>query len=350
MMSGFPSGAKAIWTWSTGRTPRTTAGRSSTCARSCPRRGSPAARGAARPCARRVGSTAIPVAADRRPGDGRRGARRHLHRRLPGPRTTAGSSAEQYLDRHAARHAAPADVRQQVDRRAAVCAVLADRGRSTSRRPLDDLHPRVRRERLPRRDRAQPARHAFGHRASPRSTSTRPPRCGSSSRSSAGRRGPRPICPHSLYECLATLAAERAHGGPFEYRSCETDVLGWVCERASGVRMPDLLAEPDLGDRCGRARHGRRRSTRPAPSATTAGSRGCLRDLGRFGQMLADDGVVRATAWSTTAGHPRVVDPRHARAAPPTRGRHSASSKTTPGCPAACTATSSGCRTQATRS
>ena len=33
------------------------------------------------------------------------------------------------------------------------------------------------------------------------------------------------------------LVAAREHGGAFEYRSCETDVLGWVCERAAGRRM-----------------------------------------------------------------------------------------------------------------
>src|SRR5271165_1930816 len=38
----------------------------------------------------------------------------------------------------------------------------------------------------------------------------------------------------SMYEYLTTLVRDREHGGPFSYRSCETDVLGWVCERAAG--------------------------------------------------------------------------------------------------------------------
>ena len=33
------------------------------------------------------------------------------------------------------------------------------------------------------------------------------------------------------------------HGGPFAYRSCETDVVGWACERAAGARMPELLSD-----------------------------------------------------------------------------------------------------------
>ena len=28
------------------------------------------------------------------------------------------------------------------------------------------------------------------------------------------------------------------HGGPFVYRSADTDMLGWVCERAAGTRWP----------------------------------------------------------------------------------------------------------------
>src|SRR6185503_12650256 len=46
----------------------------------------------------------------------------------------------------------------------------------------------------------------------------------------------------SLYGYLPRLRRLRPHGGVFEYRSCETDVLGWVCERAAGERMPELLS------------------------------------------------------------------------------------------------------------
>lgn len=50
--------------------------------------------------------------------------------------------------------------------------------------------------------------------------------------------------PPTLYGFLAGLRRKRPHHGPFEYRSCESDMLGWVCEAASGRRMTDLL--PDL--------------------------------------------------------------------------------------------------------
>ena len=40
--------------------------------------------------------------------------------------------------------------------------------------------------------------------------------------------------PRGLYPFLTTLRAEAPHGTRFLYRSSETDVLGWVCERAAG--------------------------------------------------------------------------------------------------------------------
>jgi CubicO group peptidase (beta-lactamase class C family) len=48
---------------------------------------------------------------------------------------------------------------------------------------------------------------------------------------------------HGMYAYLTTLKDREEHGGVFNYRSCETDVLGWVCERAAGMRMADLISE-----------------------------------------------------------------------------------------------------------
>ena len=97
--------------------------------------------------------------------------------------------------------------------------------------------------------------------------------------------------PRGLYPFLTTLPQEAPHGSRFLYRSAETDALGWVCERASGSRMSDLVsslvwapmgAECDaefLCDTLGTAVH-------DGGMATTA------RDLLRFGQMLLDGGAI----------------------------------------------------------
>lgn len=95
--------------------------------------------------------------------------------------------------------------------------------------------------------------------------------------------------PTSMYEYLASLSADHPHGRGFDYRSCETDVLGWLCERVSGVRMPELLSdvlwarigtEEDLDaavDRAGAVFH-------------DGGLAATLRDTARFGQLLLDEG------------------------------------------------------------
>lgn len=49
--------------------------------------------------------------------------------------------------------------------------------------------------------------------------------------------------PRSIYEYLPTLERHHDHGEEFKYRSCETLVLGWACERAAGRRMADLISE-----------------------------------------------------------------------------------------------------------
>lgn len=97
--------------------------------------------------------------------------------------------------------------------------------------------------------------------------------------------------PRGLYPFLVTLRREVPHGSRFLYRSCETDALGWVCERAGHARMADLIstlvwapmgAERDaeiICDTLGTAVH-------DGGLAVTA------RDLLRFGQLLLDGGAV----------------------------------------------------------
>ena len=94
-----------------------------------------------------------------------------------------------------------------------------------------------------------------------------------------------------LYAYLTSLSAQGPHGGPFVYRSADTDVLGWVCERAAGVRMADLVstliwapmgAEYDAEITCdglGSAVH-------------DGGVSATARDVARFGNMLLHDGRV----------------------------------------------------------
>lgn len=52
-----------------------------------------------------------------------------------------------------------------------------------------------------------------------------------------------PWVPEGMYPFLTTLRAERPHGEGFRYRSCESDVLGWVCEGATGQSFNTLLSD-----------------------------------------------------------------------------------------------------------
>jgi CubicO group peptidase (beta-lactamase class C family) len=99
-----------------------------------------------------------------------------------------------------------------------------------------------------------------------------------------------PLIPHTMYDFLLTLQAKRPHGGPFEYRSGETDVLGWVCEAAAGERMPELMSRV-LWSRLG-AEHDAVIAVDSAGSGMfDGGICATLRDLARFGAMLADRGT-----------------------------------------------------------
>jgi len=116
--------------------------------------------------------------------------------------------------------------------------------------------------------------------------------------------------PRGLYRFLATLQAEAPHGERFLYRSAESDVLGWVCERAVSRPMAALMseliwvpmgAEHDavlLHDGLGTAIH-------------DGGLCATARDTARFGQMLLDGGLVPDGA----GGSRRVVPPQWLRRA-----------------------------------
>lgn len=131
--------------------------------------------------------------------------------------------------------------------------------------------------------------------------------------------------PASIYDFLLTLRQGSPHGGPFAYRSCETDVLGWACERAAGARMPELLADL-IWSRLGAEHDADISLDRAGGTVHDGGMSTALRDLARFGQMLADGGRSLAgeqvlPAWwlgDTLAGDPGS---REAFAASPTDTR-----------------------------
>ncbi len=113
-----------------------------------------------------------------------------------------------------------------------------------------------------------------------------------------------------MYAFLASMSAVGPHGGSFVYRSADTDMLGWVCERASGVRMADLIS--DLIWRPIGAEYDAEITCDGVGSAIhDGGMSATARDIARFGQMLLDDGYaagrpVVLNKWLTQS---RTIDP-----------------------------------------
>ena len=97
--------------------------------------------------------------------------------------------------------------------------------------------------------------------------------------------------PRSMYGYLTTLTQAREHGGVFEYRSCETDVLGWVCERAAGTRMANLIADRVWGP-IGAEHDAEITCDGVGTAVHDGGMCATARDVARFGMMLLADGEV----------------------------------------------------------
>lgn len=97
--------------------------------------------------------------------------------------------------------------------------------------------------------------------------------------------------PKSVRDLIVTLEAERPHGEHFQYRSIDTDVLGWMCERVGGAPLAELVST-EIWSKIGAEFDGNFTIDRQGAALADGGFNGSLRDLGRFGQMYLDKGIV----------------------------------------------------------
>jgi CubicO group peptidase (beta-lactamase class C family) len=104
--------------------------------------------------------------------------------------------------------------------------------------------------------------------------------------------------PGDLHSFFATLdVASEPHGGPFSYVSANTDLMGWVLERASGQDFATLLSE-SLWQPMGAEADAAVTVDRKGAPRVTGGICSTARDFARLGHLVAQGGAgVVPAAW-----------------------------------------------------
>ena len=128
-------------------------------------------------------------------------------------------------------------------------------------------------------------------------------------RQASGWNPPQPeVQADDLRSFLSRLQPQGAHGGAFKYVSPNTDLLGWIIERVSGVAFASLLSN-ELWQPMGAEHDGYVTVDRLGAPRVAGGICVTLRDLARLGQTLCDGGlaggrVVLPSEWvhDTTTG------------------------------------------------
>lgn len=95
---------------------------------------------------------------------------------------------------------------------------------------------------------------------------------------------------NGIKDFLMGLTSEREHGGPYVYRSCETDVLAWICEAVVGQPF-SVIASEYIWSKIGAAHAAQVCQDRWGGSIADGAISTTLRDLARFGEMIARGGT-----------------------------------------------------------
>lgn len=119
--------------------------------------------------------------------------------------------------------------------------------------------------------------------------------------------------PRTMWQLILSLdEAGREHGALFKYRSIETDVLGFVLERAAGMSLADLISR-ELWSPMGAGEDAYITVDNGGAALADGGFCATLRDYGRFAQLLLDNGKLDGkqivpSAWieATRTGDPAL--------------------------------------------
>lgn len=100
-----------------------------------------------------------------------------------------------------------------------------------------------------------------------------------------------PNWPTCMWDLVLTLRESRgAHGADFSYRSIETDVLAFALERATGVRLAELVSN-ELWAPMGAEEDACFTVDPTGFACASGGLNATLRDLARFGQLYLAQGA-----------------------------------------------------------
>ncbi len=95
--------------------------------------------------------------------------------------------------------------------------------------------------------------------------------------------------PRSYFGFLETVKKDGKHGKAFGYRTINADALGWIIARTTGVTVAEWFAN-NVWSRIGTEREGFYTVDSIGTPFAGGGFNATLRDLGRFGQLVLDEG------------------------------------------------------------
>ena len=101
----------------------------------------------------------------------------------------------------------------------------------------------------------------------------------------------RPGWPETMWQLILELTeSEAAHGQSFRYRSIETDVVGFILQRVSGLTLSELVSR-ELWSPMGAEEDAYFTVDRGGYGLADGGFNATLRDYARFGQLISNGGT-----------------------------------------------------------
>ena len=97
--------------------------------------------------------------------------------------------------------------------------------------------------------------------------------------------------PDGYFEYLQTVRQKGIHGQSFAYKTINTDTLGWIVSRVSGMEITELLSER-IWRKIGAEQDAYMTVDARGTPFAGGGLSGGLRDLGRIGLLMLNGGVI----------------------------------------------------------